>query len=263
MKIARPFAAAALAGLLAAPRAAAQRAPDFEAQAAEARRSLNEGRGPSAPATPPSAPVAPAPAANPLPSDQIQPAGLPMLGRWMLDDEGEVADWMGDLYEGKRFAEPINVVLRVDAGDPDAARAKLLRAVRAAGFADLYGHSSGYQGWLAGVLAQQYPRRATHAFSDAPFLLPNDHGRIFGPVLWRGREYFIGSFSREDVKIRLLPFKFRHPYASFARARERFVRRMGAARLVGYVAMDNAVAPTDPARTTGDHDGRAALLEIK
>ena len=251
----------ALACLLAPPGAAAENAASFETQAAgveEAARRMFQNWNARAAGAPADFKAAPSPA------DEIQPAGLPALGKWMLDSKGYVADWLGDRRQGKLFAEPINVVLQVDTSDPEIARAKLIGAAREAGFTDQYGHTSGYQARLAGELTRQYPDRPEHAFSDGSFLSPNDHGRLFGPVLWRGREYFIGAFSREHGPILSLPsIKFRHRYMSFVQARERLVSRMTSARFKGYVEMENAISPSDPARTTGDHDGRAALFELE
>lgn len=186
---AQPFrlgtlAAVALTGLLAASKASAENEPGFEAQAAVVGP-LFQHKAPAAPAVPAS--VAADIGAQPSPSDAISPAGLPTVGKWMLDKEGKVASWLGDLYKGKHFAEPINIIVRVDTADPAEAKAKLLHATRAAGFIDQPGHSSGYQAWIESTLAKEYPPQAEHAFSDGPFLLPNDHGRLFGPVLWGGR----------------------------------------------------------------------------
>ena len=44
-------------------------------------------------------------------SNLVQPAGLPQLGKWMLGSDGAAAHWLGEIYDGKRLREPINVII--------------------------------------------------------------------------------------------------------------------------------------------------------
>jgi hypothetical protein len=202
------------------------------------------------------------PAANaPLTStDVAKPHGLPEIGKWMIDRDGTVAHWLGEIYEGKHLHEPINVIL-VDAGaaSADHARQRLVEATTAAGYPIRFGHSAGYRGYIAGELYAQLPAGRDDAFSNRVFELSNNHGRIFGPH-WISESYvFIGAFSREAVDLLRWPG---HRYASFNQAREDFARDLDRQTLfksAGFVALENAILG-DPNVTTGDHDGRAVLL---
>jgi hypothetical protein len=79
------------------------------------------------------------PAANaPLTStDVAKPHGLPEIGKWMIDRDGTVAHWLGEIYEGKHLHEPINVIL-VDTGaaSADHARQRLVEATHSGGISD-------------------------------------------------------------------------------------------------------------------------------
>jgi hypothetical protein len=202
------------------------------------------------------------PAANaPLTStDVVKPHGLPEIGKWMIDRDGTVAHWLGEIYEGKHLHEPINVIL-VDAGaaSADHARQRLVEATTAAGYPIRFGHSAGYRGYIAGELYAQLPAGRDDAFSNRVFELSNNHGRIFGPHLMSGAYVFIGAFSREAVDLLRWPG---HRYASFNQARDDFARDLDRQTLfksAGFVVLENAIVG-DPNVTTGDHDGRAVLL---
>src|SRR5215203_3261191 len=43
--------------------------------------------------------------------ETIEAPGLPNLGKWMLDHSGSPAHWLGEIYQGKKLREPINVVI--------------------------------------------------------------------------------------------------------------------------------------------------------
>ncbi len=181
---------------------------------------------------------------------------------------GEPAHWLGEVFRGKRLREPINVLL-VDrfAASAEDAKWRLIVACGNAGYPARVGHSSDYLGFIGNGYFRQLPEQAKHAFSDGPFELGNNHGRVFGPApLEPGggtagdRTYcFIGAFSREHVD----PVaKVKHRYGSFNRARDEFTRRMDECtqfKITGLVWLDNAVLG-DPQFTTGDHDGMAVLL---
>ena len=65
--------------------------------------------------------------------DIAWPPRLPAIGKWMIDRDGTVAHWLGEIYEGKRLHEPVNVILVVaGAQSADEARAVLLAACAAA-----------------------------------------------------------------------------------------------------------------------------------
>jgi hypothetical protein len=209
--------------------------------------------------------IAGGPPASPLlsPADTIQPVGFPILGKWMIDPDGTPAHWLGEVYEGKALREPINIII-VDAGarSPEDARDRLMKAAGAAGYPSREGHSGGYQGYIGGTLHPQLPNEKEHAFSNGPFELSNNHGRIFGPLPFEGTYLFTGALSREKVDVLTSPM---HQYESFNVARDDFARSMDQAtqyKLSGFVNMQNTLVG-DPRITTADHDGVAALLKAE
>lgn len=209
---------------------------------------------------PTSSPVS-RPTGAPTPAEDLtQPPGLPALGKWMLDAGLQPAHWLGGTYRGKRLREPINVILldRV-AGSAEEAEQRLLAASKAAGYESREGHSTGYHGIIAGITYDQLPAGKHRAFSNEPFELTNNHGRIFGPNRVQGGWLFIGAFSREKVESRP---KIKHWYVSFNRARDDFARRLQQRteyKFTGLVPMRNALSGADGV-TTGDHDGFAVML---
>lgn len=192
--------------------------------------------------------------------DVVKPRGLPEIGKWMLDRDGTVAHWLGEIYEGKHLHEPINVIL-VDAGATSVAdaRQRLLAATAAAGYPIRFGHSAGYRGYIGGEIYDQLPAGGDDAFSNRVFELSNNHGRLFGPHRTNRGYVSMGAFSREAVDLLRWPG---HRYASFNQARDDFARHLDRAtpfKSAGFVALKNAIVG-DPNVTTGDHDGRGALL---
>ena len=193
-------------------------------------------------------------------ADVAKPNGLPAIGKWMIDRDGTVAHWLGEIYQGKHLHEPINVIL-IDAGanGADDARQRLVQAATAAGYPIRFGHSAGYRGYIAGELYAQLPAGRDDAFSNRVFELSNNHGRIFGPHRVGAAFVFIGAFSREAVDPLRWPG---HRYASFNQARDDFARELDRHtpfKSTGFVALENAIVG-DANVTTGDHDGRAVLL---
>jgi hypothetical protein len=195
--------------------------------------------------------------------DIARPEGLPAVGKWMIDPDGTVAHWLGATYQGRHIREPINVIL-IDSGaaSPQQARERLIAAAAAAGYPARSGHSAGYRGYIGGEYYPQLPEAPDHAFSNHPFELDNNHGRIFGPAPFVGGYLFIGAFSRERIDLFRDP---PHQYASFDRARDDFTQSMAASsrfQISGFVDLDNALL-NDPQVTTGDHDGRAVLMRLE
>lgn len=187
------------------------------------------------------------------------PEGL-QVGRWLLTGREVPANWLGQKFQGKMMREPINVIL-VDevAATPDAAVQYLLESCEAIGYLSRPGHSSDYRGQIGNVIYSQLPRQQNHAFSNAMYILPNNHGRIFGPHFFAGYYYFSGALSREAIN---LFAEVRHVYASFEMAKQDFAARMqanGRYFVVGAIAMENVFLPSE-SMTTGDHDGTAVLL---
>ena len=187
------------------------------------------------------------------------PEGL-QIGRWLLTGREVPANWLGQKFQGKMMREPINVIL-VDevAATPDAAVQYLLESCEAIGYLSRPGHSSDYRGQIGNVIYSQLPQEENHAFSNAMYILPNNHGRIFGPHFFAGYYYFSGALSREAIN---LFAEVRHVYASFEMAKQDFAARMqanGRYFVVGAIAMENVFLPSE-SMTTGDHDGTAVLL---
>jgi hypothetical protein len=188
------------------------------------------------------------------------PNDMPTLGNWMLDQAGSPAHWLGETVGGKALREPINVII-IDtlATAADAAKSRIMLALRRAGYPIRIGHSTGYGALIDGKRYTELPPGREDAFSNRPFEESNNHGRIFGPYEGDGGYIFIGAFSRELVSIRHDPV---HRYDSFNKARDDLAARLDARsgfKIVGYIDMNNAVRD-DPSITTGDHDGKAVLL---
>ena len=124
------------------------------------------------------------------------------------------------------------------------------------------GHSSGYYGSIAGKLHPQVSASEGHAFSNEPFVVDNNHGRIFGPYESPEGFLFIGAFSRESVR----PFSNpKHQYVSFDRARDNFSERLDEwteFKRVRFIDLENALV-ADPNVTSGDHDGMAIFLRAQ
>ena len=166
------------------------------------------------PAIPPAYAVAP-----PNPESTVDtPYGL--LGQWMINKAGQVADWVGLPYCGagstsanctsdspgaKTMQEPINTVFVVKAGSKYAAELRLDFALRAAGFGPSPFSSVGYKAILGTNTGPQMPGGGLlglgflpplpfglgqngllsftglgSAYRDAPFWGENSHLRTFG-----------------------------------------------------------------------------------
>jgi hypothetical protein len=197
---------------------------------------------------------------EPRATEIVKVEGLPALGKWMIAPDYSPAHWLGALYENKNIQEPINIIIADEiAKTAEEAQSRLLAAATLAGFPVRKGHSSGYFAWINNALYSQFPSTPSHAFSDEPFELNNNHGRIFGPYSEKGRFLFVGALSRE----RVAPFSNpRHQYVSFNQARDKFADAFNLKtcfKIVCFVGLDNALI-SDSSRTTGDHDGQAVLL---
>ena len=180
------------------------------------------------------------------------------IGSWLLHENGEYASWLGIKYRGKTLREPINVVI-VDpfADSAETAIAKVMKACKAAGYEEEYGHSAGYMAEIAGKMYRQIPNDRRMAFSNKDFLQTNNHGRIMGPAFVNGEYVFVAAFSTERPSL----WKMDHLYVSFTRARDDFCSCMDsrtAYRIQG--SMDLGNTENGGELTTGDHDGRATVL---
>jgi hypothetical protein len=197
---------------------------------------------------------------QPPPEMTAHPQGLPQIGKWMLNVQYEPANWLGELYRGRNLLEPINIVIAdTSAQSAEQAKEHLSQNFEAAGYTIRKGHTTGYRGFIDGVIYEQLPAGEDEAFSDEPFETHNNHGRIFGPHPYHGMWLFIGAFSRERLDVL---DKLRHHYVSFNQARDDLSQRLDTRtnyKIKAFLELDNALLG-DPKFTSGDHDGIAVLL---
>ena len=187
------------------------------------------------------------------------------IGKWMLEPNGQVSDYGGQLYDGKTLLEPINVII-VDPTSKTkwAATRKLNAAMFWSGFPARPIHTSGFRGRIDDVTYGQLPRGFLQGFSNNSFLVTNDHGRVFGPdpVETSSGYVWSASFGTEDFGT--YDSRPAHLYVSSETARTALATslvRSGRATVVGMVPLDNAYN-TDTT-TTGDHDGYAVVLQLR
>jgi hypothetical protein len=211
----------------------------------------------------PDPPTVKAPATTPyLPTDTA-PTPYGDVGKWMLESNGQISDYGGQPYGGKKLLEPVNVII-VDPNSKSAAEstAKINTDMALAGFPAQPIHSSGFLGLIGSKTYGQQALPLT-AYSDNLFILQNDHGRLFGPApATDGGYVWTGAFSTETPTIyNGLPT---HAYVSSNAARDALVLRLvatGQVESISYIPLDNAV--DDPKTTTGDHDGYAVVIVLK
>jgi hypothetical protein len=200
----------------------------------------------------------------PSPTDDVAtPYGD--IGKWMLEPNGQIADYGGLPYGGRTVLEPVNVII-VDPTSSSAAEsaAKLNCAMFWSGFPGQPFHSTGFRGAIDDILYGQQPTGPLLGFSDNFFLFPNNHGRIFGPDPVETAEGYVwsGAFSTEEFVI--YEFLPRHAYVSSNVARNALAKRLiasGQATYGGMVPLNNAY--NSATTTTGDHDGYAVVVVLK
>lgn len=186
--------------------------------------------------------------------------GIGTIGKWMVSRSGGIANWGGELLDGKGIREMINVIF-VDAEAADAADAatRVMRAMEAAKFPLRSGHSSGYHAYIDGAEYDQRPGKVQHAFSDRPFIESNTHGRIFGAAHSPAGWVSVAALSSEIFHYGVPPT---HEYGSFALARDALVAALDTHsqfKRAEAVALGNA-ATADDDFATGDHDGIAVVV---
>ena len=199
----------------------------------------------------------------PDPADEVTTA-YGDIGKWMLEGDGQISNYGGQPLGGKELLESVNVII-VDpsATTPAEAAYRLNNAMWWAGFPAQPIHSTGFFGSIDDVTYGQQPTGLLQGFSNNFFVLPNDHGRIFGPDRVQTSRGYVwsGSFSTETLTIyNFLPG---HAYVSSDMARTALATQLilsGKATFVGMVPLDNAFN-TDTT-TTGDHDGYAVVLQL-
>lgn len=187
---------------------------------------------------------------------------LPVIGKWLIDEKGEIAHWLGVQYQGKVLNEPINVVI-IDrlSRSPKEAVERLKREAQRGGYTQKLGHSADYSAFIDGKKYDQITPELPLAFSNEEFYETNNHGRIMGPCYWHGSYLFVGAFSREALKLKP---GISHSFISFNMARDDFCQQMsaqGTYRIIGTYSLGNRLE--DPMGTTADHDGNAIVLEAQ
>ncbi len=212
------------------------------------------------------------PAANPAADLAIAPdpeatVSTPYgtLGKWMINKEGEIADWIGQPYcgpgssvgnctipPGKVMQEPINTVFVVKANSRWEAEVRMDFAIRAAGFGPSCCSSIGYKGIVGNETSPQFPRGGPlgmgilaplpfglgqtgllgltgigPAYRDLPFFLANTHIRAFGGEPdGNGNYIFIASASKENLDSTGGGLLPTHGYESFDEARGELLNNM-------------------------------------
>lgn len=198
---------------------------------------------------------------SPSPSDVARtPYGD--VGKWLLGPHGQISDWGSQPYQGRRLLEPVNVII-LDPRSRSVAQSteRINAAMRRAGFPAQPLHTTGFSAVVGGDVLGQQPAGGARAFSNAFFLLPNDHARAFGPASTPGGGYlWSAAVSREQLGI--YNQQLAHNYVSFDTARDVLASRFAAsgATSIGRVPLDNAYQSAT--ETTGDNDGYAAVLRI-
>lgn len=199
----------------------------------------------------------------PSPDDQV-PTEYGDIGKWMLQWNGEIADYGGVPHQGKTVLETVNVII-VDPTSKSSLTAtwRLNAAMRRAGFPPRLIHSTGFRGLIDDRRYRQQPSGLLVGYSDDFFLVRNNHGRIFGPDPVETADGYVwsGSFTTEDLAfVNGLP---RHVYVSSNEARDALAADLvasGRGQLGGVVALDNS--HNTETITTGDHDGNAVVIVL-
>lgn len=201
--------------------------------------------------------------AVPSPTDSVA-TEYGQIGTWMLEPNGQISDYGGQLEDGKKLLEPVNVIL-VDENSRTRwmARWRLDTAMRKAGFPAQAIHSGGFRGLIDSKAYWQQPTGLL-GFSNNFFLLTNDHGRMFGPAPVKADRGYVwsGAFSTEEWGT--YNGRPAHLYVSSNAARNALATALlasGQATDGGRIALGNAYN-TDTT-TTGDHDGDAVVLILK
>ncbi|EHM17141.1 hypothetical protein MBOL_37270 [Mycobacteroides abscessus subsp. bolletii BD] len=187
------------------------------------------------------------------------------IGKWMINSDGKIANWIGRPLDGRTLYEPVNVIL-VDRNSTtvEEARENLIATLGKAGFPNYLAHSStGYSGILGDSVYGQYPNGLMQVFSNGPFYVTNDHGRVFGPspaALPDGSGYLWSmSISRESGYLEGSPI---HQYVTFEGAEADLTQglRGVGVRQLPDVNLDNVYNTSTI--TTGDNNGSASVFDI-
>ncbi|MGL6236162.1 MAG: hypothetical protein ACRC20_12555 [Segniliparus sp.] len=211
------------------------------------------------------------------------------LGKWMRSPDGSspvpvwsqaaaffnrgIASWTELPLQGGQslfLHEPVNMVL-VDGTSktPAEAQQRLIANLEAAGFHQDTGSSSGYSALLNGKSYDQAPPGVTFNNLTSDHSKPYDHGRFFGPVQSPDGSYvWTGAVSKEkfDPVAKLVGLGI-DDYVSFQGARDVFTSGLASegAVAIGMQPMGNSMASNLSRYVwgTGDHDGKAAVMQLR
>jgi hypothetical protein len=185
------------------------------------------------------------------------------IGKWMLQSSGQISNWGGSKYQNKTLDEVVNVVI-VDPTSLSAAAstAKINADMSQAGFPSQTGHSSGFKGLLNGVVYSQQPT-GLNAFSDNVATAQNDHARLFGPALAQSGGYLWSGALSTEKPTTIFGVLVGHAYVSFNAARDALARGFVNSGQTQATSVDLANAYNTTTTTTGDHDGKAAVIVLK
>ncbi|MBU3751322.1 MAG: hypothetical protein FGM52_12925 [Mycobacterium sp.] len=194
------------------------------------------------------------------------PTPLGEMGRWMLNKEGQVADWIGQPYCGpgstvgnctkespnaKTMQEPINVIFVVTAPSQYLAELQLDFAMKVAGFGPSCCSSVGYSGLVRGENYKQFPRGGPlglgilaplpnglfqngllglagigPAYRDFPFLLTNNHVRNFGGAPDGKGSYVFTASASKEILDTSAGLLPTHSFESYEQARTKLTNNM-------------------------------------
>lgn len=185
------------------------------------------------------------------------------VGKWMLKSNGQISNWGGKKHEKKTLYEVINVII-VDPTSTSASAStkKINSAMKQAGLPSKFGHSSGFKGRINDTVYGQQPT-GLNAFSDNSFLAQNNHGRLFGAASVQGGGYvWSGGLSTEKPTY-FFGILTGHSYVSFNTARDTLARGFVASGQTQLPSIDMGNTYNSSEITTGDHDGKAAVIVLK
>jgi hypothetical protein len=185
------------------------------------------------------------------------------IGKWLLQPNGQISNYGGQKFAGKSILEPVNVIILdpTSASAADAAK-KLNTDLSQAGFPAQPIHSTGFLGIIDGETFAQHPTGLLAAYSDANFLLPDDHARVFGPAPAQSEAGYVWTVATSRELFGLNGLIPAHTYVSYDQARDELTSRLIAngATLVGIVPLSNAYSGAT--ETTGDNDGYAIVIKL-
>jgi hypothetical protein len=199
---------------------------------------------------------------GPDPGDVVQtPYGA--IGKWLLQSNGQISNWGGQVLHGKTLLEPINLII-IDPTSTTAQEStdKLTADMSLAGFPAQLAHIGGLEGTVAGATFSQQPTGVLEAFSDNFFLLPDDHARAFGPAPLPDGTGYVWTVAASSETVGFYGLLLTHLYASFDDGRDELADRLAlsGATMIGVVALGNAY--NDATETTGDSDGNAVVVQL-